>query len=511
MADAPTTVNLLGTNEALLGRNTSGIVQDVNNYISEWVVTSLNGSYEMDDTRKNGLTPSYYSMAVTPTDSDPIVLDLENQSVLSTQAYACNLAFSANIRSTKAVTVTCGISQQTETPGNVTITADHQQLVRTYPDYVALVNTDNIPGAWTAFRSNYYPIIPNGSALNTSDYSMRVKVTVTGHEGATFYLTTCALIDDTAFFKNAWVQTGQSYIPTFYWDIDAKEVNPTYPFYKLLDIMTTRSNAALGRYKRWFDFELTELRARDTGEEFWTSSTLTDPAYHEEEVRPWLAQFIGASIRSNVWATGNNTNAAGNAATGAFESWLADETAYIKWQFTNGYYGLHAGTRDAVLESVRQVLTGTKAVSINPGSSANSGTAQAGSGTTITLAAGASATDDIYNAYTITITGGTGIGEVQTITDYNGTTKVATVASWGTNPDSTSTYTVTSHWHILLQTIISETPDATTAGDISAPVLDAVELARPMGYYYTHAVVAALYLTLNNMGIGRLDQYALSP
>ncbi len=508
---AATTVNLLGTNEALLSRNSSGTIQDVNNYISEWTVTSLNGSYEIDDTRANGLTPSYYSMAITPTNSEPIVLDLQNQAIVESQAIGCNLAFSANIRSDKILTVTAAISQQTETPGNVTISADHRRLVRTYPDYVATVDTNNIPGAWTAFRSNYYPIIPNGSALNTSDYEMRVKITVDGHKGQTFYITTCALIDDTAFANNQFVLTGRSYIPTFYWDLDAQEVNPTYPYYKLLDIMTSKSNETLVRYKQWFDYELRELRSRDTGEEFWTRSTLTDPTYVESDMREWLSQFIGAPIRVNVWATGNNTNAAGNAASGAFESWLADESAYIEWQFTNGYYGLHAGTRDAVLESVRQVLTGTKAVALNPGSSANSGTAQAGSGTTITLAAGASATDDIYNAYTVTITGGTGIGEVQTITDYNGTTKVATVASWGTNPDSTSTYTVTSHWHILLQTIISETPDATTAGDISAPVLDAVELARPMGYYYTHAVVAALYLTLNNMGIGRLDQYALSP
>lgn len=508
---AATTLNLLGTNEALSAKDSSGNFQDVNNYISDWVVTSLNGSYEIDDTQQASLTPSYYSMSVTPTNNEPIVLELYNQTVTGLQAGNCNLTFSGNIKSSKAVIVSTAISQQTETPGNVTITADHQELVSTYPDYVSTVDTTNIPGVWTAFRSNYYPIITNGSALNTSTYDMRARITVSGHEGLTFYLTTCVLIDDTAFFKSAFVQTGRAFIPTFYWDIDSAESNPTYPFYKLLDILTSSSNATLSRYKRWFDYELKELRAQDADSETWTRSTLTDGNLVETTSRHWLSQFIGMPIKGNVWAVGTNTNAAGNAASGAFESWLADESVYIAWQFTKGYYGIHGGTRDAVLESVRQVLTGTKAVSLNPGSSANSGTAQAGSGTTITLAAGASATDDIYNAYTITITSGTGTGEVRTITDYNGTTKVATVATWGTNPDSTSIYTVTAHWHILLQTIISETPDATTAGDLSAPVMDAVELARPMGYYYTHAVVAALYLTLNNMGIGRLNQYALSP
>jgi len=71
------------------------------------------------------------------------------------------------------------------------------------------------------------------------------------------------------------------------------------------------------------------------------------------------------------------------------------------------------------------------------------GTAQAGAATTITLAAGANATDDHYNYDSIYITGGTGSGQRKTVTDYNGTTKVATVDSaWSTNPDATSTYEV---------------------------------------------------------------------
>lgn len=75
------------------------------------------------------------------------------------------------------------------------------------------------------------------------------------------------------------------------------------------------------------------------------------------------------------------------------------------------------------------------------------GTAQAGAASTITLAAGASATNNIYSAANrndwIWITSGTGAGQVRRITAYNGTTKVATVdAAWVTTPDSTSVYEV---------------------------------------------------------------------
>lgn len=73
-----------------------------------------------------------------------------------------------------------------------------------------------------------------------------------------------------------------------------------------------------------------------------------------------------------------------------------------------------------------------------------SGTAQTGTSTSITLAATASATDDYYNNNTIEITGGTGQSTTKaTITDYVGSSKVATVASWPSGtPDATSVYRI---------------------------------------------------------------------
>lgn len=74
----------------------------------------------------------------------------------------------------------------------------------------------------------------------------------------------------------------------------------------------------------------------------------------------------------------------------------------------------------------------------------DSGAAQAGSSTTITLKSTASATDDIYNGMYVTITSGTGAGQIRLIDDYVGSTKVATVdVAFTTAPDSTSNYEVT--------------------------------------------------------------------
>ena len=71
------------------------------------------------------------------------------------------------------------------------------------------------------------------------------------------------------------------------------------------------------------------------------------------------------------------------------------------------------------------------------------GTAQAGATSTITLTSSASVVDDRYNNFTITITSGTGSGQSKLITDYVGSTKVATISgTWTINPNNTSIYSI---------------------------------------------------------------------
>jgi hypothetical protein len=70
----------------------------------------------------------------------------------------------------------------------------------------------------------------------------------------------------------------------------------------------------------------------------------------------------------------------------------------------------------------------------------NEGLAQGGTATSITLNTLASAVDETYTNQTVFIVSGTGQDQARTVTAYNGTTKVATVETWQTNPDATSVY-----------------------------------------------------------------------
>lgn len=91
------------------------------------------------------------------------------------------------------------------------------------------------------------------------------------------------------------------------------------------------------------------------------------------------------------------------------------------------------------------------------------GTAQAGASSTITLDAGASASDDFYVGDLIQIISGTGAGQSRIVTDYVGSTKVATVDSaWNTNPANGSAFV------LIPQGIVG-----VTETDVAEAVLDA--------------------------------------
>lgn len=89
---------------------------------------------------------------------------------------------------------------------------------------------------------------------------------------------------------------------------------------------------------------------------------------------------------------------------------------------------------------------GVASVAVTPAAAdilvVHSGTAAAGGSTTITLASTALAVTDYYTGCWVSITGGTGSGQIRRVTDYT-SARVATVASaWSVTPDATSTYEI---------------------------------------------------------------------
>ncbi len=104
-------------------------------------------------------------------------------------------------------------------------------------------------------------------------------------------------------------------------------------------------------------------------------------------------------------------------------------------------------TWERLLKALKSATTAGD-VAVEEATPERTGTAQGGSASTITLDAGASATDDAYNDMIVRITAGTGAGQIRRIHDYVGATKVATVErDWATAPDATSVFRVSQGMH----------------------------------------------------------------
>lgn len=116
------------------------------------------------------------------------------------------------------------------------------------------------------------------------------------------------------------------------------------------------------------------------------------------------------------------------------------------------------------------------------------GYAVSGSNNSITLDSAASTIDDVFTKFanwsgsstqdrTIYITKGTGIGQTRSITDYNGTTKVATVdKNWTTQPDTTSFFKIVvggaTLWEGNIQSASNGVSQATITLDNTASAVD---------------------------------------
>lgn len=102
-----------------------------------------------------------------------------------------------------------------------------------------------------------------------------------------------------------------------------------------------------------------------------------------------------------------------------------------------------AGSGTAASAPGYDALLRAAGFSVTNNGAAVTGTATAGTTSTITLAVGASAVDDAYLGFPISITAGANSGYSGIIVDYNGTTKVATVARAATGAfGATSQYSI---------------------------------------------------------------------
>lgn len=313
----PSTVNLLDEDNALTRASSSQVqAASIDWIFSGGTLTTISTELFNQNRYVLRMAPSVSSSIVLSLSDIPLPIDINGKT----------LSFNAQVKSGSGVTVTTVLS--------VVGQASPSGYSKSIPG--------NIYGA---IQSNTVTIPSGDEAQEVS-----ISITITGHAATNTYLTMPHLIDDKAFYNNEFVYKSRNFMPDFFWELDSAESFPTAPFHRLIDILTTTANDVKKEYDAMFAFDESEISNPENLATDFSRSVLTDPLFVRDRYIPWLSQFNGTTIRRNI-VNSNNSN------------YLTNPTIqrnFIEWQLSNGYYGRAAGTRRAIIESVRQVLVKTK-------------------------------------------------------------------------------------------------------------------------------------------------------
>ena len=316
-----TTVNLLSSDNALLRSTSASTSISISSSGSEWV--STNSTLSVIPTEF--VTNLRYVLRVAPSGTGDVTIILDQQ-LLRLSENGKTLSFNAKLRPSSECTATA----QLVVDGEVALDPYQQTLSG---------------GLYSAVQSNTV-VVPDDNNV----HSVSASITVSGHDGGNIYLTYPNVIDDRAFYNNQYIALARNFMPDFYWEIDSAQAQPTAPFHRLLDILTSASNEVMTEYRDIYPFERNEITNTVELAEPVANSALVNPAFVKDKYINWLSQFTGSSVRKNI----------AKADGSKFFTTYADERNFIEWQLLNSYYGRGAGTRSALLNSARQVLLYTK-------------------------------------------------------------------------------------------------------------------------------------------------------
>lgn len=396
-----------------------------------------------------------------------------------------------------------------------------------------------IGGSWDAVRSNAMNLV----SLDYEEDLYGVKLIISNHSPnpsqlSTIYVSTPNLVNDSAWANNPVIQNMRPYIPGLYESYDSKETDPTWPFFRLVDVLTDAMADTMFLYSQWFEYYSSELPAGFSKLDVSTRSKLTNYLHVDNKYAPWLSQFSGNQLVSQLY-------------TSSGSEIITDTDSYKTWQLYPAGYGRGSGTQDAIKGAAEFVLTGTKHLSISQRYDAGSGAspwniriATLGSETpdvdfrgsvkvattaAITISTDLNAGDTIDGI--VLVNGDKVLVKNQTPASDNGVYVVSASPTRSTDFDTgwNGTSGEIKHgavWYVTqgldngdkgFTTTIAGGGNVTIGSTAinfvsfagSEMILSVVEKARPMGYKIYHTVVEEFTLTLGSSSFGVLGTASL--
>ena len=503
---------------------------------SGWYVES--GPADIIFSGDNYFASNFFNIKISPTGSENIVLRLdfdEPNSPFVADDVGQNFIF------------TC-VLQCTQGSPNVTATLHDLNSVSIEPSNTRKM----IGGSWDAVRSNMMTLTSlnyaedlYGIKLTISNHSPNYNISDTNHDNlSTIYISTPNLVNDSAWANNPVIQNMRPYIPGLYESYDSKETDPTWPFFRLVDVLTDAIADTMFIYSEWFEYYNSELPAGFSKSDIGTRSRLTNYLHVKNEYAPWLSQFSGNQIVNQLY-------------TSSGSEIITDTDSYKTWQLYPAGYGRGSGTQSAIKSAAEFVLTDTKTTSLSQRYNAGSGESPwnilittLGSETPdvdyrgsvkvattgqITIASALNA-GDIIDGVTLVngdkvlvknqatasqngvyVVSASPSRDANFDTGWNGTSgeikhgAVWNVAQGDTNGDKSFTTTIAGASSVTPYPTVTIGSTAITFTNFagSEKVLSVVEKARPMGYKIYHNVVEEFTLTLGSSTLGILGTAVL--
>ena len=322
-----TTYNIITPSNSLVRFNSSGAELSPTGYSHSWTISGAT----MTVVAEKFVYPLQYSLKVQPTtEISTVVLTLTGMTSNDITLYDDDIQFHARYFSGQSLTISTSLlNVQTNT------------------------TTVHVDTTTASEWSTGYSAVSNAGGVAVS---FNVVITISEHAGNEFYLSLPTLISDSSFYRNAFVRNLRKNIPSFIWDKDGLEEYPTYPFYKLFHVLTSRANDAAQLYSDMYGFNAEEIPPGSTKDDGWTKSNLVHPEAVSPEYLSWLGQFTGSNILRGINVSGSEIISANS----------IDADDFVLWQLENSYFGWASATTSAIRESVQQILTGAKVCYVFP-------------------------------------------------------------------------------------------------------------------------------------------------
>ena len=215
------------------------------------------------------------------------------------------------------------------------------------------VVTELATSEWTACFSNVFEFVDK----NRPVYGLGVRITISLHNGKIVHFTMPNLVEDKPFLTSTYYNPARRFFPDVYYDVDAEQTGPSFPFLKLWHSLTGVADTVMKEYLEIFEYEDSEkpvsIKSQlDSSNYLDFYSKLTNPQTMPVDYMQWASMFIGNLIKNGIYVSGQDV--------------IDDSLDFKRRQISTRMYGFSAGTKGALKNAARSVIGEDTAVLITP-------------------------------------------------------------------------------------------------------------------------------------------------